>query len=221
MEVDELRTELLEVIAGKDAEIEQLMHDVCTLRTDVENFTERLDDSDAYERRDTFVMSDDSLPVVSDTENTSEVVCNSIKKNLKIVVKESDISVPHRLGKKNPGQQLNRRSIIIVKLRRRELRSDLISACKSARPKDFYINESLTPLRSTIQYGIRRAKRRFPGKVLAYGSQDGRVYVLTPPPNSEGRKIKTFVNTGDRFNEFCIKTLRCQPADLVVRWPSL
>ena len=119
MEVDELRTELLEVIAGKDAEIEQLKHDVCTLRTDVENFTERLDDSDAYERRDTFVMSGDSLPVVSDTENTSEVVCNSIKKNLKIVIKENDISVPHRLGKKNPGQQLDRRSII-VKLCRRE-----------------------------------------------------------------------------------------------------
>ena len=122
---------------------------------------------------------------------------------------ESDILVAHRLGKKNSGQQLDRRSII-VKLCRRELRSDLISACKSARPKDFYINESLTPLRSTIQYGIRRAKRRFPGKVLAYGSQDGRVYVLTPPPNSEARKIKTFVNTVDQFNEFCIKTLVCQ-----------
>ena len=113
MKVDELRTELLEVIAGKDAEIEQLKQDVCTLRRDVQNLTERLDDSDAYERRDTFVMSGNSLPVVSDAENTSEVVCNSIKKKLKIVVKESDMSVAHRLGKKNPGQQLDRRSIIV------------------------------------------------------------------------------------------------------------
>ena len=147
-----MRTEQLEVIAGKDAEIEQLKQDVCTLRRDVQNLTERLDDSDAYERRDTFVLSGDSLPVVSDGENTIEVVCNSIKNNLKIVVKESDISVANKLGKKNPGQQLDRRSIF-VKLCWRELRSDLISACKSARPKDFYINESLTPLRSTIQYG--------------------------------------------------------------------
>ena len=57
----------------------------------------------------------------------------------------------------------------------------MVSVSKFARPKDFYINESLTPLRPTIQHGSRRAKRRFPGKVLAYGSQDGRVYVLTPP----------------------------------------
>ena len=209
------------MIAGKDAEIEQLKQDVCSLRRDVQNLTERLDDSDAYERRDTFVMSGDSLPVVSDGENTSGIVCNSIKNNLKIVVKESDISVAHRLGKKNPGQQLDRRSIIVKLCRRELLRSDLISACKSARPKDFYINESLTPLCSTIQYGIRRAKRRYPGKVLDYGSQAGRVYALIPPFNSEARKIKTFVNTVDQFNEFCIKTLGCQPADLVVRWPSL
>ena len=133
---------------------------VFKINCDVQNLTERLDDSDAYEWRDTFVMSGDSQPVVSDDENTSEVVCNSIKKNLKIVVKESDISVVHRLGKKNPGQQLDRRSIIF-KLCRHELRSDLISACKSARPKDFYINECLTAIRWTIQYGIRRAKRRF------------------------------------------------------------
>ena len=47
----------------------------------------------------------------------------------------------------------------------------------------------------------------FREKFLAYSSQDGRVYVLTPPPNSEARKIKTFVNTVDKFNEFCLKTL--------------
>ena len=49
MEVHKLRTEQLEVIAGKDAEIEQLKQDVCTLRRDVQNLTERLDYSDAYE----------------------------------------------------------------------------------------------------------------------------------------------------------------------------
>ena len=49
MEVDKLRTELLEVIAGKDAEIEQLKQDVCSFRRSVQNLTERIDDSDAYE----------------------------------------------------------------------------------------------------------------------------------------------------------------------------
>ena len=65
-------------------------------------------------------------------------------------IKPSDISAPHRLGLKPALQSEDRRGIIIVKRCRREVKYDLMKACK-------YVNESLTPTRNAILSGLRQA----------------------------------------------------------------
>ena len=56
------------------------------------------------------------------------------------------------------------------------MKNDLLQACISGTPRDLYINESLTPGRAKVLFTLRLAKRRFPDKIAACGSHDGRVY---------------------------------------------
>ena len=72
-----------------------------------------------------------------------------MKHRLKINIKSTDLSTAHRLVPKPKTQGPDRRSIII-KLCRRELKHDLITACKKYKPPNFFINESLTPTRNSI-----------------------------------------------------------------------
>ncbi|XP_045107556.1 uncharacterized protein LOC123502498 [Portunus trituberculatus] len=71
-------------------------------------------------------------------EATNDTVINTIKDNLNVTIKDSDISISHRLGKQK--QQNNRP--IIVKLANRSLKQDLVGACVRTKPRNLYINES-------------------------------------------------------------------------------
>ena len=48
-------------------------------------------------------------------------------------------------------------------------------SCKVVKPKKFYINESLTPLRNTILYVKRQAKHKHPSVISICNSSDGSV----------------------------------------------
>lgn len=205
-------------LAAKDASIDSLKTDIVNLNKIVMSLENKLEDTEAYERRDTVIVSGSELPLATEGEDSSKVVSKLIKDKINLAIKPSDISISHRLGKKPISQAPDRRSII-VKFCRRDIKRELISACKTVKPPNLYVNESLTRTRSTALFGLRHARRKFPEKIVSYGSYDGNVHAWVRPPNPSARNSKVIINTKDKFNDFCRNFLNCNPSDLVTNWP--
>ena len=191
-----------------------------------------MDEEDAYVRRDTIIFSGSAVPPVVNGEICANIVTDLAKDKLRMQIRDGDISTAHRLGKKPTTQGPDKRSII-VKLCRRDLKTEILQAKKnlvSTRNSTLYINESLTPRRSTILYTLRRIKRTHPSVVVGCSSFDGRVYAYTKPAptrssaqtqdgesatadsNQRPRNVRHLINTHDSLVNFCRKYVK-QPLD--------
>ena len=158
----------------------------------------------AYERRDTLFISGKTLPVVENGEITSYICSQLMKEKLKINLNPADISISHRIGRKPASQAEDRRNIIL-KLCKRDVKHTLLSACRKTKPRDFYLNESLTPVRGKIMYALRRMKRESNGRVTGVSSFDGRVvaWVKNAAGSSPGsRDLKISVNNMRSLQDF-------------------
>lgn len=208
-------------LAAKDSLLDELSTEVVNLKKKVLTLENKLDDQEAYERRDTVILSGSDVPLATDKEDSSKVVSDLIKDKVGYHLRTSEISVAHRLGPKPLNQAPDRRKFI-VKICRREVKNDLLRVCRSVKPANIYVNESLTKVRSTVLYGLRQAKKKFPSIISGCGSSEGQVIAWIKPPNPQSpnaRNIKTIVNTRERFCDFCARTLKCDPSDLVSDWP--
>jgi hypothetical protein len=218
---EELKEEFRSKLSEKDRQVDCLQDEVEGLKSKVSILEDRIDDADAYERRDTIIFSGKSVPLVSDEENCAAIVGSIMKEKLKLVMAPSDISTAHRLGRRPATQQPDGRNIV-VKLCRRDLKEDILHACRNLRPTDLYVNESLTRNRSTILYVLRSAKKRFPEKISGCGSVDGkvRVFVKSPNPDAPGaRNSRTFINTQDTLRKFCDDILGTPLTSFIENWP--
>jgi hypothetical protein len=212
---------LTQKLKDKDERIARLEEQVSGLKGSVVKLEERIDDADAYERRDTLLFSGDDIPTVSEGENCGQIVCNVVKEKLKLNFQTDILSVAHRVGKKPVKQGPDRRKII-VKLCRREVKGDITDACRQLKPSNLFVNESLTPVRSTIMYVLRKAKRAYPDKVAGCNSSDGKVFVWVRPPNPCAplpRNTRMTVNTHQRLVEFCSDILNTELSTLIDVWP--
>ena len=108
---------------------------------------------------------------ITTNENVSTISAAIIKDKIKLDIPLSDISTAHRLGKL---EQSNR--AIIVKLCRRDVKKSLFAACRLHKPANFFIRESLTPVRSSIAYALRRMKRQENSRVTGVSTRDGEVF---------------------------------------------
>ena len=52
----------------------------------------------------------------------------------------------------------------------KEVKQDILESYKNVKPKKFYINESLTPLRNTILYVMRQGKYKHPNVMDSFNS---------------------------------------------------
>ena len=217
--IDEIYTKFESIILEKDKRIECLENELVTVKKNLLQVVEKVDDADAYERRDTVVLSG-NLPVYKTGENCSAIAQQLFKDKLKVILNSSDVSVAHRLGRKPDTQRSDKRSII-VKLCRRDLKHDILSAAKANKPHDFFVNENLTPKRSTLLYALRQAKKKFPSQISGCNSREGKVFVYIKPsnPDSSARNSKMSVNTLDSLEEFCSKILNKPVSCLIDRWP--
>ena len=154
---DILKSEFTEKIKEKDKEIAIVKSELNSVRTRLAQLEDRHDDAEAYERRDTLIISGDGVPEASLGENCTVIVSSMIREKLRKNISAGDISVSHRIGQKPRSPQHVDRRNIFVKLCRRNLKDELLSACRSLRP-NIYLNESLTPTRSTILYALRKVK---------------------------------------------------------------
>ena len=127
-----LKTEISNLqlnIAFKDTEIKDLQQRVDVLE-------EQVDANSAYERRETLIISG-NIPAATINGNCSNIVTSLLKNDVKLQLRLDDISTADRIGKKPISHAPDKRSIIF-KLCRRDLKYDILNACKESKPS-FYI----------------------------------------------------------------------------------
>ena len=116
----------------------------------------------------------------------------------------TDISTARRIGKKPLNQQVDKRNIIL-KLRRRDVKADILYACRQLKPR-FYVNESLIPTRNSIIYVLRCVKKKPQAKVIGYSLIGGRVFAWIKVPNGtqmDNRNRRVPDNTSSELETFC------------------
>ena len=213
---DTIVPKLTEELKNRDCEVNDLRSEVNQLTIKLGRMEEKINNVDAYERRDTIILSGSDVPSETQGEIVSDIVCGMVRDNLKLGMDVTDISTAHRLGPKPKFQGPDPRKIIVM-LCRRERKYDLISACKQTKPPNLFINENLTPTRNNILFSLICVKKKFPSIVAACSSHDGKVYTWIKPLNPDApsaRNSKLFINTQDQLEDFCRKSLKVQIEEL-------
>ena len=156
-----------------------------------------MDDDAAYSRKDSLIMSG-NIPDGSRDEVCKSIVSNLLKEQVHVNIDPRDISIAHRVGNKRqlgPDKQN-----IIFKLCGRDLKYDIINACRQLQP-NYYINESLTPTRSKVFYILRQAKNKY-SRIKSIRTIEGSISVFISPAVREtsnrvplGQLRKFIVNT--------------------------
>ena len=205
-EFSSFKSEISSLVSSKSAEVECLQSEVTALKLLVAKLEMNIEDQNAYERRDCIILSGDSIPLASDGENCINIVNALVKEKLKIQLTDADVSTAHRVGKKPLAQGPDRRNII-AKLCRRSLKRDIMYASKNqpTNAPRLYVNESLTPVRSTILFALRQMRKAHPDLVVGCSSYDGRIFAYTKDPNNgaERRNRRHLVNSREMLLEFC------------------
>ena len=97
---DTIETKLTEDLKNRDCEVNDLRSEVNQLRIKLGRMKEKIDDADAYERRDTIIISGNDVPSATHGEIVSDIVCGVVRDRLKLEMDVTDISAAHRLGPK-------------------------------------------------------------------------------------------------------------------------
>jgi len=208
------------LLKDKQSDIDAMATRVDFLESRIQKFEETIDDAAAFEKRDTLILSG-NIPKVTTDENCKQIVVNLLKNRTKFVISKDDISVSHRIGAKPRRQGADVRKILF-KLVRRDLKTDILNACKSAKP-DFYVNESLTPVRDRIYFHLRKITKDNPAVIHHCKTFDGNVTVFLQPVNNTrgiSRLPKIVVNTRSQLKEFLRRTITKTFEDLHIDWPE-
>ena len=212
LEFDKMKTDFTALINKKDEEIQVLKTEVSTLKKEVTKLECLIDDSDAYERRDTLIFSGPAVPSGSQGENCSEIVQKIAKDKLNCIISPTDISTAHRLGK-HQSQRTDTRSII-VKFCRRDIKNQLYAAKRNQPdPIRVYVNESITQPRQNVYHTLRKIKKSCPNLLAGVSTHDGRVYAYTKVENassaaSSQRDRRHLVNNQEMLQKFCEEFLK-------------
>lgn len=184
-----------------------------------EQVEEMADTKQAQERRDTLILSG-SIPEATASENCHAIVRQKLMEETGINISDEEISTAHRIGKK-PENSPDKRSILF-KVSGTEVKSRIMAACREKKPR-LYVNESLTPTRSTIMYVLRKAKREHSQAFGYCRAQDGNVYVFLPTTAQEGygarqRYRRITVNTRTSLDNLLSKQISKTSGDYVNDW---
>lgn len=167
-EMDILKNQL----SVKDKKIEELYEEITELKVKIGDIEGSMDNLDQYERRDTIIFTGPALPDESSQENAASLIVNTVKEQIKINLRDEDISVAHRLGPKTS----QRKRPIIVKLINRSLKYGLMGVCIKLKPQ-IYINESLTPTRLHLFKQILYIKKEHRDKFQQCYTKDGKITI--------------------------------------------
>ena len=197
------REEFALMMASKTSEIADLKAKVLSLEDELTKVKDNVDSAEAYERRDTIVLSGSSVPTAHQGENCMATAQSLIKEKFRVEVSAADISCSHRIGVRPINQEPDKRSII-VKFCRREVKTNVLLTGRKAKVPGLFVNESLTPARNSIYRTLRTIKRSAPQLVKGCSTFDGNLFVYTAPANpNSARDMKHKINTHARLVQFC------------------
>ena len=219
-EFSKFRTEFMEDLKRKDQQVQSLTSEVGVLKKKVEKLENLLDESDAYERRDTLIFSGPAVPAVSRDENCSKIVQELVKNELRCIIGENDISVAHRLGRQPASQGPDTRSIIAKFIRRDTKRDIFMASKKQTRPSRVFANESLTPVRRTIFKTLRVIKQAHPNIVTGCSTFEGRVYAYTKPDTAAARDKRHLISNHEMLETFCRDVVKKPLSSFLDSWPQ-
>jgi len=211
-----MKEEILGLLELKSKEINDMKDEIAHLKSTVSRLEEKIDDSDSYERRDTVVFSGCAIPPATPDEICRDMVVDIVKNKLRLNIAPSDISTAHRLGKR-PVSQLPDNRKIAVKLCRRDLKRDLLFSRRNLKPEGLYISESLTPVRNTILFVLRKMKRAHPNIVKGCTSIDGRVFGFVASDGDRPKRL--LVNCHQQLLDFCDNVVGKPLTDFLDSWP--
>ena len=204
------QSKLIAVTTRQEEVISKLVEENKMMKKKISTLEEKIDQDDAYERKDSLIFSGKNIPAYKTTEDTASVLIKCLKDCLGYVLQPNEISVLHRLQEnKRRGNAPDHRAIY-VKFCRRSIRKDILEAGRRMKADEFYVNEALTPTRRKIALILRHAKRDFPEIVSGSSTFDGKNYVWVHPPNRNARgakAIKHAVHTYSRLEKFCLESL--------------
>ena len=211
------KSEMLAITRAKDDKIRALQTECKDKESELVNLRNQLDSQDQYVRRESLIFSGDCVPNWKRDENCVDVICKLIPDKLgaDLTVTPADISVAHRLGPKPRTSQPDRRSII-ARFCRRSLKYSILNKSRKDKPRELYVNESLTPTRLKIVKSLKKAKQDHPSIVSGFQTIDGSIYAWIKPPNPEAegaRCSRTTINTLEALEEFCQKNFRKPASD--------
>ena len=195
------------MFGAKLKEVEELKNQVQFLTEKVSKLEDLVDEADQYERRDCLILSGPAVPAASSGENCASIVQDTIKNCCNIVISPTDINTAHRLGKKPISQGPDRRSLI-VKFCRRDIKQDIYRSSRTqSRPKQLYINESLSPMRQKLYKSLRQMRKNHPDLVAGCSTFDGNLFAYTKmPPRADGSNTKDrrhLIKNLDSLKKFC------------------
>ena len=205
---------------SKDKEVKMLSEKVKGLERKLELLDNKMDEKDVSERSNEIIISGFNIPVAQPDEDSSSVVRNILKDNLKLNVSPVDIIKSYRIGKKNSAHANDIRSIH-VKLSKQELKNDIIATSRSVKPDKLFFNENLSPIRNSIMFVLRKAKKDFPNIVSGCNSIDGSVFVWIKSPNHGApgaRDSKMRINDHNKLNYFCTEIIGSTVETYIPEW---
>ena len=94
----------------------------------VENLKKDIEETEAYKRKDTMILSGASIPEFSPGENCINIVRTLLQDKVKLTLEPTYISTSHRIRKKSDTHQTNRINII-VKFCRRDVKRNILAVC--------------------------------------------------------------------------------------------
>ena len=214
LEFEKMKSEFTDLLNVKKEEVNKLKEEVASLKTVVHKLENLIDDSDAYERRDTLIFSGPEIPTFSQGESCSQIIQKITKEKLKCVISANDISTAHRLGRQPKTQKPDNRSII-VKFCRRDVKNQLYTARKN-QPNGtrVYVNESLTQPRQNVFHTLRKIRKACPTLLAGISTYDGRVYAYTKNDNAAAstgelqRDRRHLINNTNMLEKFCEEFLK-------------
>ena len=203
---DNMERKFEELLQQRNEKVTALETEVASLKNKVEKLEERIESNDAYERRDTVIISGSQVPAPAAGENCTQIVMKLVQDNLQVSLQPDEISVCHRLASRSTSDPPSKRSVI-VKFCRRTTKVDLLASARSKKAQNFYVNECLTPSAQAISYALRQAKRKCPNVVTGSTTYDGKNFVWVKPPNPRAKPLRYAIPTIQRLTDFCTRTL--------------
>ena len=211
-----MKTEFLAAIAEKEEKVSALKLQNDLLKKRVDALEERIEENEAYERRDSLIISGSTIPAPNNDEDCSSIVRDLLLRHVNVNVREQEISVTHRLGIRSGGSKS-----IIVKFCRRSTKVDVLASARKKKPSNFFVNECLTPTQRAIGYVLRKAKKEFPSIISGSTTFDGKHCVWIRPPNPDARgarDTKEVITTHQKLKNFCTRVLNKEVEHFSDHW---